>query len=56
MLIKGGIPSDFIKPINSLKELEQNRSDAAIFAVGNIGGFGRELAKYMEEAGDVLGR
>lgn len=56
MLIKGGMPSEQIKKVNSMRELEEIREDAAIFAVGNIGGFGRALTHYIEEAGDILGR
>lgn len=56
MLIKGGIPEGSIKAINSLEELEQYPEDVSVFAVGNINGFGKDLLKYMEGAGGVLGR
>ncbi|HWR60160.1 MAG TPA: poly-gamma-glutamate synthase PgsB [Clostridia bacterium] len=56
MLVKGGMPPGLIKHIGSIRELEDTAGDAAVLAVGNIGGFGRELTAYMEEAGDILGR
>jgi len=56
MLIKAGIPRAMIKSINNIGELESIAEDAAVLTVGNIGGFGRVLTAYMEEAGDIFGR
>lgn len=56
MLVKGGIPTGLIRHIGSMSDLEDTAGDAAVLAVGNIGGFGRALTAYMEEAGDILGR
>lgn len=56
MLVKRGIPRFMIKQLNSLREFEQVHEDSAVFVVGNMGGFGKSLAEYMEEAGDIVGR
>lgn len=55
MLIKAGIPTGKIRSINSIGDFESAAEDTVILAVGNIGGFGRTLTAYMEEAGEALG-
>ncbi|MGE5676794.1 MAG: poly-gamma-glutamate synthase PgsB [Pseudomonadota bacterium] len=55
-LKSGGVKADAIRFLNNVAELDKLQEDSAIFAVGNIAGFGRLLMEYMEEAGDVLGR
>jgi len=48
---RSGIPSTKIIGLNDINELDKIKNDAFIFAVGNIGGYGKEILDYVQKAG-----
>jgi len=52
-LIKGGIKWDRIKMLKDIDYVDSLRKDTLIFAVGNIGGYGRNIVRYLERVGEL---